>query len=155
MDASLVVSQVVKVGLLSGIAFGGGLLVRNWGVRVNYTRKINHFALFCLPQALDDIFGVARGITPGLVNGFATVAMFAVFWGPVRSRLRWAQTMFLSYDRPEDRPHTLWWLVTQFLAALLVIIPMLIYFRHFGFAPLALMVIIIATVGDGLAEPIG
>ena len=155
MDTTLVVSQVFKVALLAGIAFAGGLLVRNYGVKVNYTRKINHFALFCLPQAMDDIFGVARGVMPGIVNGFATVAMFTVFWGPLRSRLTWAQTMFLSYDRPEDRPQTLQWLVTQFIAALVVIIPMLIYFRHFGFAHLALMVILIATVGDGLAEPIG
>lgn len=155
MDTALVVSQVFKVGLLAGISFWGGLLVRNHGVKVNYTRKINHFALFCLPQALDDMFGVARGIMPGIVNGFATVAIFAVFWRPLRSRLGWAQTMFLSYDRPEDRPNTLRWLVTQFLAALMVIIPMLIYFRHFGFGHLAFMVILIATVGDGLAEPIG
>jgi len=155
MESSLVVSQLLKIAMLAGIAFTGGLLVRYWGVRVNYTRKINHFALFCLPQALDDVFGVARGIMPGIVNGFATVAMFTVFWEPLRTRLSWAQTMFASYDRPEDRPHTLTWLVTQFIAGLLVIIPMLIYFRHFGFASLALMVILIATVGDGLAEPVG
>lgn len=155
MDVELVVSQFFKIGILAGTAFLGGLLVRYYGVRVNYTRKVNHFALFCIPQALDDLFGVTRGIVPGIVNGFATVAMFTVFWEPVRSRLAWAQTMFLSYDRPEDRPYTLPWLVTQFIAALLVIIPMLIYFRHFGFAPLALMVILIATVGDGLAEPVG
>lgn len=155
MDFPLIVSQMFKIALLAGIAFGGGLLVRHYQVKVNYTRKINHFALFCLPQALDDVFGVARGIMPGVVNGFATVALFGVFWTPIRTRVQWAQTMFLSYDRPEDRPHTLQWLVTQFLAALLVIIPMLLYFRHFGFAHLALMVILIATVGDGLAEPIG
>lgn len=155
MDTALIVSQIFKISLLAGIAFGCGLLVQRYGVKVNYTRKINHFALFCLPQALDDIFGVARGITPGIVNGFATVALFGVFWEPIRSRMTWAQTMFLSYDRPEDRPHTLHWLVTQFLAALVVIIPMLIWFRQSGYPHLALMVILIATVGDGLAEPIG
>jgi phytol kinase len=155
MDASLVLSQILKVALLAGIAFGCGLLVQRFGVKVNYTRKINHFALFSLPLALDDYFGVARGIMPGIVNGFATVAMFGVFWEPVRSRLTWAQVMFLSYDRPEDRPHTLHWLVTQFLAALVVIIAMLLYFHQAGYAHLALMVILIATIGDGLAEPIG
>src|SRR5262245_11310695 len=112
MDVTLVLTQILKIALLAGTAFAGGLLVRDWGVRVNYTRKINHFALFCVPQALDDLFGVARGIVPGVVNGFATVAMFTVFWEPLRTRLAWAQTMFLSYDRPEDRPYTLHWLVT-------------------------------------------
>lgn len=155
MDGVLIVSQITKIALLSLVAYGSGILVRNYGVRVNYTRKINHFALFCLPQALDDALGVARGVMPGIINGFATVALFGVFWEPLRSRLAWAQTMFLAYDRPEDRPHTLRWLVTQFLAGLAVIIPMLFYFHRFGFAHLALMVILIATVGDGLAEPIG
>lgn len=155
MDAEFILSQMCKVAALAAIAFAGGLLVRHFGVLVNYTRKINHFALFCIPQALDMLFGVAHSILSGIVNGLATVAMFLLFWRPVRARVPAAQTMFASYDRPEDRPHTLHWLVTQFLAALLVLIPMLLYFRHFGFGPLALMVVLIVTIGDGLAEPIG
>lgn len=155
MDANLILAQFLKISMLCAIAFLCGILVQKWGVRVNYTRKINHFALFCLPQAIDDLFLVSRGVVPGIVNGFATVAMFGAFWEPVRSRVSWAQTMFLSFDRPEDRPHTLKWLVTQFLAALVVIVPMLLFFRQGGFGPLALMIMLIATVGDGLAEPIG
>jgi hypothetical protein len=38
------------------------------------------------------------------------------FIKPVRKRLALAGTMFLSYDRPEDRPHTMFWLTTQLLA---------------------------------------
>jgi len=155
MDSNLILAQALKILLLCGIAFLCGVLVKSRGVKVNYTRKINHFALFCVPQVIDDLLYVSRGVGTGIVNGLATVALFGVFWEPVRSRIGWAQTMFQSFDRPEDRPYTLRWLVTQFLAALVVIIPMLLFFRHGGFGPLALMVILIATVGDGLAEPVG
>jgi phytol kinase len=155
MDPPFLVSQVVKVAALAGIAYAGGLLVRRFDVLVNYTRKINHFALYCIPQLIDVLFEVTRSAFSGVVNGLATVAMFILFWKPIRGRLSWAQTMFLSWDRPEDRPNTLKWLVSQFLVSLLVLIPMLFYFRHFGFAPLSLMVVLIAIVGDGLAEPVG
>jgi len=158
VDTAFIISQISKVVILAAIAYGGGLVVRRYDVMVNYTRKINHFALYCVPPLLDTFFGVtetAFSAFSGAINGLATVAVFVLFWKPIRTRFSFAQTMFLSFDRPEDRPHTLKWLVTQFLAALLVIIPMLFYFQHFGFAPLALMVVLITTVGDGLAEPVG
>lgn len=155
MDVAFFASQISKVILLATIAYIGGILVRDFSVRVNYTRKANHFALYCIPQVLDSAFKVTPCIAAGIVNVIATVAIFILFWQPVRTRFAFAQTMFSSYDRPEDRPHTLSWLVTQFLATLPVLIAMLLYFRHFGFAPLALMIVLIATVGDGLAEPVG
>src|SRR5512145_845417 len=91
MDAGFVLSQFCKVGALAGIAFACGVLVRRFGVLVNYTRKINHFSLFCVPQLLDVLFGVTPGLASGVVNGVATVAMFGLFWRPVRARLPWAQ----------------------------------------------------------------
>ncbi len=155
MDTAFFVSQVLKIVALAAIAYLGGRLVQRFGVLVNYTRKINHFALYCVPQLLDTLFAVTHSAFSGVVNGLATCAMFVLFWTPVRSRVAFAQTMFRSWDRPEDRPHTLKWLVSQFLVSLLVLIPMLFYFQHFGFAPLSLMVVLIAIVGDGLAEPVG
>lgn len=155
MDQTLIASQFCKVVILVLVAFGCGCLVRRHGVRVNYTRKINHFALFCLPPWIDLWFGVPNGVPAGVANGLSTGLLFAMFMAPVRARLPIAETMFASYDRPEDRPHTLTWIVTQYLAALVVMVPMLICFRDWGFAPLALMIVLITVVGDGLAEPVG
>ena len=38
------------------IQYCTGLLVRHVGIKVNYTRKINHFALFFVPVFLRSIF---------------------------------------------------------------------------------------------------
>lgn len=63
--------------------------------------------------------------------------------------------MFLSFDRPEDRPHTLWWLITQYIAAAVVIIPLTMYFMSVNLEVLVLIPILINGLGDGLAEPVG
>ncbi len=63
--------------------------------------------------------------------------------------------MFLSFDRPEDRPYTLKWLSTQIAAAYVVIIPMIILFSKSGYNNLIFVPLIINGIGDGLAEPIG
>jgi phytol kinase len=63
--------------------------------------------------------------------------------------------MFCSFDRPEDRPWTLTWLYTQFIASYLVLIPLLAYFESREMLPLIMIIIIANGVGDGLAEPVG
>jgi dolichol kinase len=63
--------------------------------------------------------------------------------------------MFLSYDRPEDRPHTMFWLTTQLLAGYAVLIPMRILFQKLGFAELVFIPVLVHGLGDGLAEPVG
>lgn len=155
VDNGLLFSQICKVTALALVALGSGLLVLRHGVRVNYTRKINHFALFCLPPWIDILFDVPNGVPAGIANGLSTGLLFAFFMAPVRARVPIAQTMFASYDRPEDRPHTLMWIVTQYLAGLAVIVPIMIYFDYRGFGALAMMVVLITIVGDGLAEPVG
>ena len=63
--------------------------------------------------------------------------------------------MFCSVERPEDRPFTLTWLYTQFIASYLVLIPLLAYFESREMLPLVMIIIIANGVGDGLAEPVG
>ena len=75
-------------------------------VKVNYTRKINHFALFFIPVFLRSVFpheqSFGRFIT-GCVIG--TVSLF-IYIKPIRDKISIIATMFLSFDRPEDRPNT-------------------------------------------------
>ena len=63
--------------------------------------------------------------------------------------------MFLSFDRPEDRPNTLLWLSTQLIAGYLILIPIIIYFYKIGYGALILVPILVNGIGDGLAEPVG
>jgi phytol kinase len=81
--------------------------------------------------------------------------MLVSLWKPVRVRVQVFQTMFSSFDRPEDRPHTLLWLTTQIIAGYMVLIPMSMLFARYGMAELAFIPVIIHGLGDGLAEPVG
>ena len=63
--------------------------------------------------------------------------------------------MFLSFDRPEDRPNTLLWLSTQITFGYLILIPNIIFFISIGYGDLILIPILVNGIGDGLAEPVG
>jgi phytol kinase len=125
------------------------------GVKVNYTRKINHFALFFLPMYLDRLISYQQSI--GLILMGISIAVFSliIYIRPIRTKIPLIARMFLSFDRPEDRPHTLFWLSTQIAVGYLVIIPMFILFSQKGYMNLILIPILINGIGDGLAEPVG
>jgi dolichol kinase len=124
-------------------------------VRVNYTRKINHFALFFLPMSMAPYFAFQQTLVTTLMTGSLLMLSLAIYAQPIRERALLLPTMFASFDRPEDRPYTLLWLQTQILAGYAVIIPLLFAFNRFGVSELMLVPILINGIGDGLAEPVG
>jgi phytol kinase len=63
--------------------------------------------------------------------------------------------MYAAFDRPEDRPHTMKWLFTQYLATYMVAVPLYFYFHSIGKPELLLIIILVNAIGDGLAEPVG
>jgi phytol kinase len=149
------ISQALIIGSLSLIAYLCGLLVHHGNVLVNYTRKVNFFALFLIPNLVNYLIPYpASPATTTLRTVFFILAL-AIFVAPIRKRIPFVATMFLSYDRPEDRPFTLLWLVTQLVAGYLVVAPMSAYFTHSGFAQLMFIPILVHGFGDGLAEPVG
>ncbi len=74
---------------------------------------------------------------------------------PVRVRSRFISTAFAAIDRPEDRPYTLLWLSTQVLATYIVLIIMLAWLASYEMTVLIYITVLIAGIGDGLAEPVG
>ena len=56
MYANFWINTLIKTVCFWVIAYGTGNLVFYKNVKVNYTRKINHFALFFIPMYLDTIF---------------------------------------------------------------------------------------------------
>jgi phytol kinase len=148
-------AEFLKIAVIGGVAYGCGLLVRNLGIKVNYTRKVNFFALYAVPLLVDRLLPVEASIVAAALRAVFFMVFMGFFIRPVRERLPIAATMFLSYDRPEDRPHTLLWLCTQLVAGYAVIIPMSIWFRRLGFADLIFIPILVHGLGDGFAEPVG
>ncbi len=141
--------------LLLLIHFICGLLVINHDVKVNYTRKINHFAFFFLPVLLQSFIAYSYSATTFIADIVFVFVFLTIFVAPMRNRFKPVAVMFRSIDRPEDRPLTLTWLYTQFLVSYLVLIPLLAYFADQNILPLVMIIILANGIGDGLAEPVG
>ncbi len=147
--------HAVFYALLFSIHYANGLLVIHRNVRVNYTRKINHFAFFFLPVLLLSVIEYKYSAATFFMDIVCVFISLTFFIAPIRNRIKLFSVMFRSFDRPEDRPLTLTWLYTQFIATYLVLIPLLAYFESNDILPLIMIIIIANGVGDGLAEPVG
>jgi len=132
------------------------------GTKVNYTRKISHFALLIVPFVMN-VMARSPPTSAASTSGYMMQAVgllsglpfCALFIKPIRERVGIIHTAFLGIDRPEDRPHTLNWLFTQTTANFLAAIPLAIYLGAIGKPELILALILINGIGDGLAEPVG
>lgn len=151
------VNLLIKYTVIGVIQFCVGLLVVHYNIRVNYSRKIVHIFYFVWPQLLDKIIlDFDKTIYIELWNIQIIMLFLVLFIEPIRKKIWICDVMFKSIDRPEDRPYTLYWSVTQLLASLVVIAGAVLLFdsqdldTNWVFIPL-----LVLTVGDGLAEPIG
>ena len=141
--------------LLAGLCYVLGVAVRRLDWRVNYTRKINHFALMVIPFAIGPILPYEPSwvtITTTLVVFLITTSLFIQ---PIRGRFSMIDTAFTSVDRPEDRPHTLLWILTQAIAAYAVLVVLFLTFAKFDLHDFIVIPLLVNGIGDGLAEPIG
>jgi len=155
MISAFCINTALKLLSVWIISFGTGNLVFYKNVKVNYTRKINHFALFFLPIFIDRMFPYKSSIGFIAIGCIVGLLSLIIYIYPIRSRIHFIRIMFLSFDRPEDRPYTLKWLSTQVAVGYLIIIPMLILFFNAGYTNLIFIPILINGIGDGLAEPVG
>lgn len=148
-------NQAVKLFLLYLIQYGCGMLVVHKSVKVNYTRKIGHFSLFLIPVFLDRIIVYEQNLGVFLIGFIITLITLLIYIYPVRRQVPFINMMFTGFDRPEDRPMTLLWLSTQIIAGYLVIIPFIVLYTIHGLMHLIMLPLLIACIGDGLAEPVG
>jgi dolichol kinase len=135
----------------------GKVLVQKLNVKINYTRKINHIAIWLLPFIIDLIFKVDEVFISNLWNIVIGAVGFLVFTIPIRTRdkSKIIETMFDSFDRPEDRPNTLLWLSTQNIFTALTLAPFIALWSSWSVSSFIFVPLIVITFGDGLAEPIG
>ena len=150
-----VLFQLSLLASLFTIQYCTGLLVRHKGIKVNYTRKINHFALFFVPVFLRSVFPNEQSLLRFIIGCVIGTLILFIYIRPIRDKISIIATMFLSFDRPEDRPNTLWWLFTQILAGHIIFVPTVIFFVLNGLAGLIWIPLLIIAFGDGLAEPVG
>jgi len=126
--------------------------------RVNYTRKFQHFSAYAIPL-LVKAPGIPGNPVLHLIWGdFFTLIGFLLLIKPIREAIKPCMLMFNSLDRPEDRPNCLKWIVGgNILPGLCMIIFFDWLFLRFGAdqQKLVMIFVLIAGVGDGLAEPVG
>jgi len=157
---------MVVVSLLGGLACryfcehdekGYIITNKNTPFKVNYTRKLQHFAAYLVPlllhtRAAADIRGP---LTLSWGNWF-TLLGFLILIKPLRERWTFFMLQFNSLDRPEDRPNTISWIVGGNIIPGCV---MIIFFRWlYSFtdqADMTYVFIFITGIGDGFAEPVG
>ena len=125
-DMHTLVATIFKIVGLVSVLLLAGVLARR-GMRVNYTRKINHFAIFFIPVFVDQQFAseTFTDVVYLSVSALGTLGFLVIFLERVRSKVPVFQLMFEGFDRPEDRPHTLLWLWTQYAAGFAVMVPMI------------------------------
>ncbi|MEC9359569.1 MAG: hypothetical protein VX836_17070 [Pseudomonadota bacterium] len=152
----LVLFELLKFGSIGSLMWVSGYSVHRFGIRVNYTRKLNHFFLFFWQFVLRAKFE-ATGLTASRVvdGGLTLFCLTAIFVRPLRQRVPLLNTMFAAYDRPEDRPHTLQLICIQLLLTFVALLPLAWYFRRTDFNEAITILLLVNGIGDGLAEPVG
>lgn len=142
------------VGLLS-IQVVTSQLVKQGKLKVNYSRKIIHFSQLLSTLVINRTF-FNYSMEYFIISGSLSFAESLIFIEPIRNRFRFIGFLFLSYDRPEDRPHTVKLATTQIIGMNIALIGIAYLYRYSGL-PLDLLALplIITAFGDGLAEPIG
>lgn len=166
MTAGFFINFISKMLIYFSIMWITGLLVIHKGIKVNYTRKINHFALLIVPYLMNILMRRPPGtgspdgpegmeIILQIVALLSGLLFLLLFIQPIRTRVKIIDTAFHGIDRPEDRPHTLLWMTTQTAGNFLASIPISIYLKTVGMPELIFILIGINGIGDGLAEPVG
>jgi phytol kinase len=137
------------------VAYVCGYFVQYRGLKVNYSRKIGHFMTIGVPWALQRLLDLEENWPVVALTSVLAPMHLLLFTRPIRDRSRVVRMMFASLDRPEDRPHTLRWLWTQYVAGYAVFLVMYAMLLDRGVAAWATIAIMVNVLGDGLAEPVG
>ena len=170
-DSFFWVSQLPKVGAMFAISIFGGALCRYFSViddkgyilttvssrfKVNYTRKLQHFAAYVVPLLVRPDPNASTSVLYLAWGEWFTLLAFLLMIKPIRERSTFFMLQFNSMDRPEDRPNTMKWLIGGNIIPGMFLI---ILFTHLYSATnqqgLTMIFIFITGLGDGLAEPVG
>lgn len=160
----------VKLFVMMVLALLGGMLCRhychvddkgyittskNGWFKVNYTRKIQHFAAYLVPLLSPPTEPL--GILPHLWESLFVLLMFLVLIKPIREASTFFMLQFNSLDRVEDRPNTLKWIVlgNMLPGLLLITIFKQVFETYLNLPLLASVVVFTVAIGDGFAEPVG
>lgn len=126
------------------------------GMKVNYSRKVMHVLYFVWPQILDTvILAFEKNVLTELWNIMVVYLCLIVLLDPIRKRSNFLEFLFKSVDRPEDRPYTNFWFISQLTISIVIISCAAVFFQYIEKDNLLYIPLLILVLGDGLAEPVG
>ncbi|MEE9339498.1 MAG: hypothetical protein V3U87_15605 [Methylococcaceae bacterium] len=149
------VFECIQIVFVYCFTFFLGLLVTNYNIKVNYTRKIFSLSLLFLTMFLVNVFPFESSPYTTAINGIILVLCFISMVKPIRNRFSFLTTTFSAVNRPEDEPYTLLWLPTELIIMSSILFIMQAYLSNYEQSVLFYIIILISGIGDGLAEPIG
>jgi len=155
IETNFWIIQLITVSSVYFTTYLLGLVIIIWDIRVNYTRKGVHFLMFFLPPIVQAAFPYETSVVTFILGCMIILMVFLPFMKGIRSRLPFFETAFKSFDRPEDRPHTLMWATTQIAGIYIAVLIVIAMFLPYERMTLIAITTIVASIGDGLAEPIG
>ena len=149
------VLEAVRLCFLFVVYYVLSLMVEKGLLRVNYSRKAVHFSHILSPLIVNRAF-LGYSVDYFVKSGLSSLLLTLLFLEPIRVRSPLLRRLFLCFDRPEDRPHTVRLAFTQLLAMNLVIVGMAYLYSFSGLSmDLLAIPLVITAFGDGLAEPVG
>ncbi|CBN74986.1 conserved unknown protein [Ectocarpus siliculosus] len=171
-NAEFWVLQVPKLACMIAVSILAGSLCRyfcpaddtgyimtskNSWFKVNYTRKVQHFAAYLVPLLFRPSPDCHCTGTLELSWGvWVTLIGFLVMIKPIREAVPLFMLQFNGLDRPEDRPHTLEWIIKYNIwPGEIMIVFFAHLFRQSYQRDLVYILVFVTGVGDGLAEPVG
>lgn len=150
--------HLISLATLYGLSFIIGLFVTYRGLPVHYARKILCICFFLISSYILAKFNSAHSLSYYqnlLIGSLLPLLWIFSFLEPLRDRVAFLRICFSSFDRPEDRPHTILWLSSGILIGYWVLFAMIEWLRIYDAAHLIFITVFISTLGDGMAEPIG
>jgi dolichol kinase len=141
--------------IIYGLSFGLGLMVKHKILQVHDSRKILSISFFLIAAIILVYFPSNKsefGIITNMITPLIWLGSLTSFF---RNRIPFFNICFSCVDRPEDRPLTITWLFTAFIAGYWVLIFMVEWLNILNATHLIFITIFASTFGDGLAEPIG
>ncbi|MBN1683194.1 hypothetical protein JW865_06550 [Candidatus Bathyarchaeota archaeon] len=147
--------EFIRLIFLFFIYYFLSIQVKQGKLKVNYSRKIIHFAHIVSPLLVNRTF-FDYSMDYFIKSGLTTLIFPLIFIDPIRKKVSILDTLFYAFDRPEDRPHTVRLAFTQQAAMYFILIGMAFVYQYMGLSlDLLAVPLLITAFGDGLAEPIG
>ncbi|HLN46366.1 MAG TPA: hypothetical protein VK209_11730 [Candidatus Sulfotelmatobacter sp.] len=147
--------EIIRLIILLAIQCVTSYLVKQGKLKVNYSRKVIHFSQLLSTIIINRTF-FNYNMEYFFISGTLSFVESLIFIEPIRKRVSFIRFLFLSYDRPEDRPHTVRLATTQVLGMNVALIAVACLYEFSGLSlDLLAIPLMITAFGDGLAEPIG